>query len=42
MYYIFLILGAFRTAYPRITERDFEFTVMEWFRFANVRTQKKH
>lgn len=40
----YIILGirkGFRTAFPRITERDFEFLIMEWFRFATVRKQRK-
>ncbi|XP_039314914.1 uncharacterized protein LOC120359803 [Solenopsis invicta] len=38
---IMSIKKAFRTTFPRVTERDFEFTVMEWFRFSNVRRQRK-
>ncbi|KYN08255.1 hypothetical protein ALC62_00766 [Cyphomyrmex costatus] len=32
---------AFKTAFPRITEKDFEYLIMEWFRFANVRKRRK-
>lgn len=38
---IMSIKKAFRTTFPCVTERDFEFTVMEWFRFSNVRRQRK-
>ncbi|CAL1671768.1 unnamed protein product [Lasius platythorax] len=40
-YIIIGIKKAFRTAFPRVTERDFEFSIMEWFRFATVRKQRK-
>lgn len=35
------IKKAFKTAFPRITEKNFEYLVMEWLRFANVRIQRK-
>ncbi|XP_011858733.1 PREDICTED: uncharacterized protein LOC105556257, partial [Vollenhovia emeryi] len=38
---ILSIKKAFKTTFPRSTEKDFEHIVMEWFRFANVRKQKK-
>lgn len=38
---VFLIPEAFKATFPRSTEKDLEQLVMEWFRFANVRKQKK-
>lgn len=38
---VFLIPEAFKATFSRSTEKDFEQLVMEWFRFANVRKQKK-
>ncbi|KAM0736860.1 hypothetical protein ACS0PU_006509 [Formica fusca] len=35
------IKKAFKATLPRSTEKDLEQLVMEWFRFANVRKQKK-
>ncbi|KAM0730364.1 hypothetical protein ACS0PU_002693 [Formica fusca] len=35
------IKKAFKATFPRSTEKDLEQLVMEWFRFANVRKQKK-
>ncbi|XP_071647802.1 uncharacterized protein [Temnothorax longispinosus] len=38
---ILIIKKAFRAIFPRSTEKDFEHFVMEWFRFANVRKERK-